>query len=74
MARGLSGRIVVEVDPGLKREIYAALARRGMTLKDWLVAEAQSLIARDRQPPLFITNESQRAYDRPESGHSEEET
>lgn len=74
MARGASGRIVVEVDPQLKREIYAALARRGMTLKDWLVTEAQTLITTGRQMPLFVVDEGQTTYDRSETGSSEGET
>lgn len=35
-----SGRIVVDVDPKLKRKLYAALALSGDTLKEWFVKEA----------------------------------
>ena len=39
-----SGRIVVEVDPGLKRALKAKLALAGMTLKEWIEGEARKLL------------------------------
>lgn len=53
MARGESGRIVIEVDPTLKRELYAALALSGSTLKDWFVLTAESYCGNVRQARLF---------------------
>ena len=53
MARGPSGRIVIEVDPQLKHELYVELARRAMTLKSWFLKEAVSLIATGAQPTVF---------------------
>ncbi|MGA3114468.1 MAG: hypothetical protein ABSF90_08560 [Syntrophobacteraceae bacterium] len=41
MARGPSGRIVLEIDPALKRELYSALIKNGITLKDWFVHQAE---------------------------------
>jgi len=38
MAKGRSGRIVIEVDPALKRELYGALAVDDSTLKEWFLA------------------------------------
>lgn len=52
MARGPSGRLVIEVDPLLKRDLHAALAAAGLTLKDWLVRQAADYIATRRQPSL----------------------
>jgi hypothetical protein len=53
MARGHSGRIAIEVDRTLKRELYAALAMSGSTLKDWF-AKADSRYCTDAiQPALF---------------------
>ena len=37
MAKGDSGRIVIEVDPDLKRRLYSALALESLTLKDWFI-------------------------------------
>ena len=53
MTRGTSGRIVIEVDPRLKRDLYVELARRGMTLKAWFVLEAAGLVEAGGQLPLF---------------------
>lgn len=53
MAQGKSGRIVVEVDAALKRQVYAALAVRGATLKDWFTEQAKELVEEHRQPRLL---------------------
>lgn len=44
MARGDSGRIVLQVDPDLKGDLYVELARRGLTLKAWFIGEAERLV------------------------------
>lgn len=44
MARGQSGRIVLEVDPELKNELYSAISKKGMTLKDWFIDTAEQYI------------------------------
>ena len=58
MARGESGRIVIEVDPDLKGELYTALTYQGLTLKAWFVKEAQRHIRTHKQPYLFATEAS----------------
>ena len=58
MAKGTSGRVVVVVDPGLKRELYVELARRGLTLKDWFIGQATSFLETSRQPSLFVGTDS----------------
>lgn len=45
MARGKSGRLVIEIDPEMKRELHARVAREGRTLKDWLVEQAKAYLA-----------------------------
>lgn len=52
MARGPSGRLVIEVDPILKRNLHAALAADGLTLKDWFLRRVSDYIAERRQPTL----------------------
>lgn len=37
MPVGTSGRIVVEVDPDLKQELYSALEKEGLSLKQWFL-------------------------------------
>lgn len=44
MAKGESGRIVLEVDPELKKTLYSILAIEQKTLKDWFVVNAQKHI------------------------------
>lgn len=40
MAIGKSHRIVIEIDPDMKVDIYAALKSRGLTLKEWFIGQA----------------------------------
>lgn len=44
MPKGESGRVVIEMDPALKRQLYSALAIEGSTLKDWFVNAANAYI------------------------------
>ena len=44
MAKGQSGRLVIEVEPAFKRELYSALASDGLTLKAWFVEEARTYL------------------------------
>jgi hypothetical protein len=57
MARGQSGRIVIEVDPALKLELYAALARSNSTLKNWFVGKATRFCETQSQPDLFSSQQ-----------------
>lgn len=41
MARGHSGRLVLEIDPGLKRTLHGRLAMEGRTMKDWFLEQAE---------------------------------
>lgn len=53
MAIGESGRIVLEIDPELKRKLYSMLALENKTLKDWFIALAIQHIDTKQQPSLF---------------------
>lgn len=55
MAKGTSGRIVIEIDPVLKQELYGALKEEGMNLKEWFLENAQRYLDKRIQPslPLF---------------------
>ena len=57
MARGKSGRIVIEVEPDLKNELYKSLARSGKTLKDWFVERAKEYCESEEQLDLFATQQ-----------------
>ena len=49
MAIGTSGRTVLEIDPLLKRQIYAALEENGVTLKSWFVDAVRSHLIEKHQ-------------------------
>jgi len=57
MSIGSSGRIVIEVEPEVKRQLYSTLAREGMTLKDWFLREAQNYMKAATQMPLDLTSD-----------------
>lgn len=52
MARGPSGRIVLEIDPETKRTLYEAVVGEGLTLKGWFLRSAgEYLRSRERPRP-----------------------
>jgi hypothetical protein len=53
MARGESGRIVIEVEPETKKRLYASLALSGSTLKEWFLKNAADYCDEANQPLLF---------------------
>ena len=53
MARGDSGRIVLEIDPSEKDELYDAVTKDGMTLKDWFCRKASEYLRERNQKQLF---------------------
>ena len=53
MVRGKSGRIVLEIDPSLKSDLYEALQDEGLTLKEWFLRSTGSYLAQKAQPSLF---------------------
>jgi len=53
MARGESGRCVIEIDPELKKELHSVVARQGKSLKDWFIEKAKDEINTYAQPVLF---------------------
>jgi len=52
MSIGKSGRVVIEIDPRLKKELYAVLRRNELNLKDWFVKSAESYIMNNLQDTL----------------------
>jgi hypothetical protein len=54
MARGESGRIVLEIDPSEKEELYSAVTKDGMTLKDWFLRKANEYLRERNQTQLFV--------------------
>ena len=52
MARGQSGRVVLEIDPMLKRRLHARLASDGLTLKDWFLERVDRYLHQPTQESL----------------------
>ena len=53
MSVGESGRIVIEIEPEMKRELHATLGRDGQTLKSWFVARADEYLRNSKQLSIF---------------------
>lgn len=53
MARGKSGRIVLEIDPEEKQDLYEALEQDGLTLKKWFLGRARDYLQHRNQTELF---------------------
>jgi len=57
MPAGPSGRVVVEIDPALKKELYRNLTIEGLTLKDWFIQSAEEYLQQTHglhsQPPCL---------------------
>jgi len=64
MSRGTSGRVVLEIDPELKSELYSVLALRSLTLKSWFVAQAKEYVRESRQPRLALSPSDRRPRSR----------
>jgi hypothetical protein len=52
MSIGSSGRVVIEIAPVTKRMLYSALARDGLTLKEWFLKCAERYLIRGPQLAL----------------------
>lgn len=62
MPQGKSGRIVIDVDPEFKQELYRALALQSSTLKDWFLENAHRLCDETTQPTLAFAADEQASY------------
>jgi hypothetical protein len=55
MARGQSGRIVLEVDVDLKNGLYARLEEDKSTLRTWFIERAQAYIGSPRNKAVQLS-------------------
>jgi putative alpha-1,2-mannosidase len=56
MSIGNSGRIVIEVHPDLKKQLYSSLTRDGMSLKEWFLRNAELYITNGGQLALSLSS------------------
>jgi len=57
MAKGTSGRIVIEIDPDLKQELYAALDKEDLKLKQWFLKNVEIYLRDRSQLSLLLMDE-----------------
>ncbi|MBV2089316.1 MAG: hypothetical protein KUF72_00345 [Candidatus Thiodiazotropha sp. (ex Ctena orbiculata)] len=59
MAKGSSGRLVIEIDPDLKQVLYQALGEEGLNLKQWFLGNVADFLENRKQAelPLFTNTE-----------------
>lgn len=60
MAVGKSNRIVVEIEPDLKEQVYVALKTKGLTFKEWLTEKILSDLLRPQTQEQFQKPEGRR--------------
>ena len=53
MARSDSGRVVIDLDPEFKNELYSALRNDDKNLKGWFLEKATDYVEDKKQPSLF---------------------
>ena len=58
MSVGNSGRIVIEIEPELKKELYENLKKDGLNLKEWFLNQANSYLVNDEQLDLPLQLDS----------------
>jgi len=72
MAKGTSGRIVIEVEPDFKEELYTVLGKEGMNMKNWFIANAEFFMKSRSQMSLgFGVEEEQPVYNSRKGGDSQ---
>ncbi|ATX81721.1 hypothetical protein Ga0123462_0852 [Mariprofundus ferrinatatus] len=55
MPKGTSGRVVIEMDPQLKSDLYAMLSLQGMTMKEWFMQNVTKALDDGPQLPLAFS-------------------
>jgi len=63
MPQGKSGRIIIDVDPEFKEEVYEAVRLQGFnSMKEWFIEQAERVCEESKQPSLGLVVEDQRLY------------
>ena len=60
MAKGSSGRLVIEIDPLIKKELYERLGEKGLNMREWFLINANAYLKQNRQSSLLIDKVSQK--------------
>jgi hypothetical protein len=54
VAKGSSGRLVIEIDPSIKKELYERLGEKGLSMKEWFLINANTYLKQNKQSSLLI--------------------
>ena len=54
MAKGSSGRLVIEIDPLIKKELYERLGEKGLNMREWFLINANAYLKQNKQSSLLI--------------------
>ena len=60
MAKGSSGRLVIEIDPLIKKELYEKLGEKGLNMREWFLINANAYLKQNKQSSLLIDKVSQK--------------
>tara|TARA_B110000503_G_C6995127_1_gene349078 strand:+ start:325 stop:528 length:204 start_codon:yes stop_codon:yes gene_type:complete len=58
MPVGKSGRIVIEIDPELKQELYQSLGKDESNLKGWFLEQVNGYLSGKSQMPIQFPSKS----------------
>jgi len=58
MPVGKSGRIVIEIDPSLKQELYHSLGKDDSNLKQWFLEQVDGYLSGRSQMPINLCSEN----------------
>ena len=61
MSIGNSGRIVIEIEPELKKELHSVLKLEGTNLKSWFLENVEQLLSEKGQQSLPLDDKKQAA-------------
>lgn len=60
MAKGNSGRIVIEIDPSFKDELYTALKKEDLNMKEWFLTSAEEFLKNRSQMNLKLVSDDEK--------------
>ena len=60
MAKGSSGRLVIEIDPLVKKELYEKLGEKGLNMREWFLINANAYLKQNKQSSLLIDTAHQK--------------
>jgi len=53
VAKGSSGRLVIEIDPLIKKELYERLGEKGLNMREWFLINANAYLKQNKQSSLL---------------------